>query len=117
MSVRVHALFGLRRTGRTIWQLHHRIPVHVFDFLWSRKWLVQLVILDMSLILGVPQEKVGDARQGIGRRTSRCDIWDSRHSVLCAEHFVQQHGGSMNVLVADLHEQRTAVGEQLAHQD
>ena len=97
-------------------QLDHDVPTEEFDHLGPCQRFVQLAVLHTLPILGVPQQIVGDLRQGIGRAAPGGRVGDGRDPVPRAEDLVHHHAHAMDVLLADLHEAASAFVQQLARE-
>ena len=68
MSLRIGLLVSGERAGGSIREFHHRIGTHVLDLLGSSQRIVELGVLDLRLVLGIPEQEVSHARQCSRRR-------------------------------------------------
>ena len=120
-SCKMRAPSGRWRSGSDRWssvsfrvvpsgQLDSSVGTHVLDGIGAGERLVELVVFDLRFVLRVPEQVVGDAGEGFGRRSARCGVGDGDYPVVGAEHFVEQDGDAMDVVVADLDEQAAGVG-------
>ncbi len=70
-------------------------------------------VLDLLNVACVPEQEVADARDQHGRLGARLCEHDDRAEVLRAKHLIKQIAHQMDVLVADLNEDRARLGQQV----